>query len=337
MSVGRLNRRKFIRSVTITGGAALLELAVHNACAEPPVDTTRIRLSKIPGICIAPQYVAEPLLRSEGFTDIQYIDMAAGTDQAKALAAGKIDATINFVAPSLIPIDAGEPIVMLAGVHVGCFELFGNDRIKGLRDLRGKSVGVQALNSSPHAFLAAMVQHVGLNPARDIRWVTDPSVRPMQLFEQGKIDAFLGFPPEPQELRSRHFGHVIVNSGIDRPWSQYFCCMISANRDFVHQHPVATKRLVRAILKAADLCSAEPERIARFIVDGGFTASYKHALTTMREISYARWREYNAEYTVRFYALRLQEAGIIKASPQKIIAQGTDWRFLNQLKKELKA
>ena len=132
MSVGRLNRRKFIRSVTITGGAALLELAVHNACAEPPVDTTRIRLSKIPGICIAPQYVAEPLLRSEGFTDIQYIDMAAGTDQAKALAAGKIDATINFVAPSLIPIDAGEPIVMLAGVHVGCFELFGNDRIKGI-------------------------------------------------------------------------------------------------------------------------------------------------------------------------------------------------------------
>jgi hypothetical protein len=39
---------------------------------------------------------------------------------------------------------------------------------------------------------------------------------------------------------------------------------------------------------------------------------------------------------VRFYSLRLHEAGLIKSSPQKIIAQGTDWRFLNELKRELK-
>jgi NitT/TauT family transport system substrate-binding protein len=39
---------------------------------------------------------------------------------------------------------------------------------------------------------------------------------------------------------------------------------------------------------------------------------------------------------VRFWALRLHEAGVIKSSPQKLIAQGTDWRFLNELKKELK-
>ena len=33
--------------------------------------------------------------------------------------------------------------------------------------------------------------------------------------------------------------------------------------------------------------------------------------------------------------LRLHEAGMIKSSPQKIL-QGTDWRFFNELKKELK-
>jgi NitT/TauT family transport system substrate-binding protein len=27
---------------------------------------------------------------------------------------------------------------------------------------------------------------------------------------------------------------------------------------------------------------------------------------------------------------------MIKSSPQKLIAQGTDWRFLNALKKEMK-
>ena len=40
--------------------------------------------------------------------------------------------------------------------------------------------------------------------------------------------------------------------------------------------------------------------------------------------------------TPLIYALRLHEAGLIKSSPQKVIAQGADWRFLNELKKELK-
>jgi len=60
------------------------------------------------------------------------------------------------------------------------------------------------------------------------------------------------------------------------------------------------------------------------------------ALETMKDVSYNRWREDDAEDTIRFYALRLQEAGMIKSSPPKIIAQGTDWRFLNELRKELK-
>ena len=68
----------------------------------------------------------------------------------------------------------------------------------------------------------------------------------------------------------------------------------------------------------------------------GFTTNYDFARQTMRELPYGRWREYDPEDTVRFYALRLHEAGMIKSSPQKIIAQGTDWRFLNELEKELK-
>ena len=70
----------------------------------------------------------------------------------------------------------------------------------------------------------------------------------MRLLAEGKIDAFLGFPPDPQELRARKTGHVVVDSGVDRPWSQYFCCMVGANREFVQKHPVAAKRALRAIL-----------------------------------------------------------------------------------------
>jgi NitT/TauT family transport system substrate-binding protein len=290
-----------------------------------------------PGICLAPQYAAEELLRAEGLTDIRYLEAPSDADTAQMVARGEGDFTLNFASQFVAAIDRGAPIKVLAGVHVGCFELFAGDAIRGIADLRGKSVGAQSLGSSAQVFLGALAGGIGLDPVRDIRWVTEASPRPLDLFVAGKIDAFLGVPPEPQELRTRGFRHVVLSSAIDRPWSQYFCCMLTGNAAFVHQNPVVTKRVLRAILKAADLCVSEPVLVARRIVNGGFTDNYDFALETLRAIPYDKWREYDAEDTVRFYALRLHEAGFIKASPQKIIADGTDWRFLNELKRELKA
>jgi NitT/TauT family transport system substrate-binding protein len=131
-------------------------------------------------------------------------------------------------------------------------------------------------------------------------------------------------------------GHVVVNTAVDRPWSQYFCCMVAGNQEFIRKHPVATKRALRAILKAADVCALEPDRMARLLVDRDYVKRYDYALQTMQELPYGTWREYDPEDTIRFFALRLHEAGMIQSSPQKIIAQGTDWRFFDALKKELK-
>jgi NitT/TauT family transport system substrate-binding protein len=162
-------------------------------------------------------------------------------------------------------------------------------------------------------------------------------VKPLELFAQGKIDAYLGFPPHPQELRARGFSNILIRTAEDRPWSQYFCCMLIANRDYVRNHPVATKRVLRAILKTADLCATQPERAARLLVDRGFATRYDYALQTLNDVPYDKWREYDPEDTLRYYALRLHEIGRIKSIPQKIIGEGTDWRFLNELKRELKA
>jgi len=57
----------------------------------------------------------------------------------------------------------------------------------------------------------------------------------------------------------------------------------------------------------------------------------------LKSLPYDRWRQVDPTDTVRFYAIRLHEVGMIKSTPETLIAQGTDWRFLNQLKKELKA
>jgi NitT/TauT family transport system substrate-binding protein len=330
-------RREFVSGLTLAGTAGLLGVRPETAGAEPPPETTTLRIAEgRPGICIAPQYVAADLLRGEGFTDVQYLSKATFPERLQALATGEAQMTVTFVSSLISRVDAGDPITVLAGSHVGCFELFGNERVRAIRDLKGKTVAISGAGGVDHLFLSVVLLQLGLDPRRDVTWVVSPPAGTIRLLTEGKIDAVLHFPPAAQELRARKIGHVILNSSIDRPWSQYFCCVVVAHRDFGRKYPVATKRAVRAMVKGADVCALEPERAARFLVDKGYTERYDYTLQALREVPYAKWREYDPEDSVRFYSLRLHEAGLIKSSPQKILAQGTDWRFLNELKKELK-
>jgi NitT/TauT family transport system substrate-binding protein len=300
---------------------------------EGPPETTTIRLSWYFNVCVAPGYISEDLLRAEGFTDIRYIPDAP----VDSIARGVVDFDFDTAAWVVAHLDAGDPITALTGVHSGCYELFANEPIRTISDLKGRKIGIDRVGSSAHLLLMVMAAQVGLDPHKDIDWITSPTARFMDLFAAGQVDAFLGFPPEPQELRARRIGRVILNMAWDQPWSQYFCCILYGNREFIRNRPIATKRFLRAILKATDLCATEPETAAQRLVDGGFTPRYDYALQALRDLPYDRWREYDPEDSMRFYALRLHEVGMIKSTPNTIIAEGTDWRFLNELKRELKA
>ena len=324
-------RRRFLATTALAGGGGLITIP-RALAAEPPLETTTVRLGKIPASCDAPIYAADDLLRAEGLTDFRFIDTVPGPARIEALGRGEFDFTMTSALTQINALNNGVPITIVAGLHAGCYELFARDGVRGITELKGKRVGLASV--SP-ALLIMMAAAVGLD-RKDIDWVTDPALRPLDLFADGKIDAFLGFPPEPQELHARHAGHVIVNTALDRPWSQYFCCMLAGNRDFVINNPITTKHTVRAILKATDLCDSEPQHVARSITDRGFAGRYDFLLQTLKDNPY-KWREYDAEDTMRFWTLRLHEVGFIKSSPQKIIADGTDWRFLDELKRELKA
>jgi NitT/TauT family transport system substrate-binding protein len=76
----------------------------------------------------------------------------------------------------------------------------------------------------------------------------------------------------------------------------------------------------------------------RGLVERGFIKlDHADALQALNEIPWASWRELDPEDSLRFYALWMHELGQLSATPNKIIAEGTDWRFLNELKRELKA
>ncbi len=341
-SISRFDRRDFLAGASALGGASLLGVP-ERADAEPPPEVRKVRLINAPAMCLAPQFIAKDLLHAEGFAEVEYVPYQAPAGAYTELwlpgmiAEGTADFSMGGVAWWPPAIDSGAPVVVLAGIHTGCLELFGNDRVSSVRELKGKRVAVTQ-GGDDRLFISAILAYVGIDPRKDINWITTPSsTEAMRLFAEGKADAFIGFPPEPQELRAKKIGRVILNTTTDRPWSQYFCCLLAGNREFVRKNPVATKRVLRAYLKAADICANEPNRAAKYMVDKGFVKDFKYALEIVTELPYNRWREANPEDTLRFHSLRLHEVGMIKSNPQKIIAQGTDWRFWNELKKELKA
>ena len=128
--------------LTLAGTAGLLGLRPDMAAGEAPPETTRLRLAHIGSLCAAPQFVARELLNAEGFTDIQSTQVEL---ISPALASGDFDIGMSFAGPLIIQVDTGDPIVLLAGIHAGCYELFGTNRIRAIRDLKGKTVAVTGL------------------------------------------------------------------------------------------------------------------------------------------------------------------------------------------------
>jgi NitT/TauT family transport system substrate-binding protein len=329
------SRREFLVRGSALAAAGVFGLHEKQARAEPPPETNRIRFAHAPFICAAPIYLAEQFLSMEGFSKWEYLPVGSRT-AIDALASGRVDIAF-WNAPELLPyLDAGRQVVALAGLHGGCFQLFVHDHVRAVPDLKGKRAAIHYFGSGDHVLLSTMLAYVGIDP-QHVTWITGKDVRnAMDLFAGGQADAFVGYAQEPAELRLRKAGRVIVDTTQDRPWSQYFCCLVAANREFLERNPVATKRVLRAIVKAADVCASDPQGVARFLVAKQYETRYPIGLEVMSGVDYARWRDASPEDTLRFYALRLREVGMIKSTPDKLIAQGTDWRFLNELKRELK-
>jgi NitT/TauT family transport system substrate-binding protein len=180
---------------------------------ERSLETTTVSFTgTVPNICTAPQYVAGELLRAEGFTEVRYVNVP-GSEISEAIARGIADFGILYAPSFITAVDSGPRFKMLAGVHVGCFELFGGQLARTIGDLKGKRFAIPRLGGPPHLLISALAAYIGLDPAKDIDWVISLNPKPVELFVDGRVDAFIAFPPEPQDLRARGFGDVVVNSG----------------------------------------------------------------------------------------------------------------------------
>jgi NitT/TauT family transport system substrate-binding protein len=354
--VGRreLLRRSLAVGATITGAGLLAacdqrptSMGTATSASLPPPETTTIRIAS-PFACDAPLWLAKDFLREEGFTNIQWVADAPGT-------AGWITSRVADVGPGhpeaiVAAIDAGVPITTLAGLHTGCQELWAAPGIASVRDLRGKKVAVFQRNASDQFFLffSTLCAYVGIDPLTNVSFFEVGSFEYRALLNaylDGRSDAFLAAADGAAVLKRepRNPGTKILDQTTDKPWSQYLCCLLIANRDWARQNPAATKRFTRAVLRAADATAKDRPAAAR----AGVGASIRNLLAqrnapeleiltdTTAMVSYD-WREFDPEETLRFFALRLGDVRLIKSTPQQIIAQGSDVAFMRQLRSELK-
>ena len=162
--------RRLLASLSAVGAIGLVGVRTPSA-EEVSLDTTSVRFTHAPSTCNAPLYIAEELLRADGFTGLSYVDVDAGINTPKKMANGEADFGFEFASAFVIAIDAGTPVKVLGGLHAGCYELFAREGITSVLGLKGKRIGVgQNLKSDPYLFVSAMATHVGLDPLRDIEW-----------------------------------------------------------------------------------------------------------------------------------------------------------------------
>ena len=337
--VNAWNRREFLHSLMITGGAGLLGVHSEPAVAEPPPETTSIGMvfdPDVPSLCYGPQYVAKQMLHLEGFSEVRFTPYGPDYSDAKLVGDGDADIGAAWAGDFVFQADQGAEVVALSGVHIGCSEIIGGKRVQSFKDLKGKKVAMYSLESAEYIWFSTMVAYIGLNPREDIEWVIHPFTEWGSLLEAGEVDAILLWPPAVQEFREKGIGHVILNTTTDKPWRDYFCCIVTANRSFVEKNPIATKRALRAILKATDLCALDPQIAAQALVDNEYPFNYDRAVQVFQEVPYGLWRELDPLDTLRFYALRMHDTDFIKSAPDDLIHRVSDWRFLDEIKKELK-
>jgi NitT/TauT family transport system substrate-binding protein len=335
----------------VIGGAGLIA-----ACALPPVgvpspgatlpppEVTTVRFVS-PPVCDPPTALAKAFLLEEGFTDIRYVRVPP--TNTEWLTSGVADFNSGgYGAQIAANVDGGLPMVALAGIHPGCLELWAKPGISTIRDLRGKTIAVNAKNASDlfYGFFSILLAYIGVAPSEVNFIEIGPDIAALRdAFVDGRSEAFIApavFGPQLHR-NPKNPGTVILDTTMDKPWSQYYCCQLVVNRDWAHRNPIATKRVTRAVLRAADLVARDRTSAAHQFVAGGFFSTTPAATDeditneVIRDLSYD-WRELDPEETLRFFALRLADAKLIKGTPQEIIAQGSDFAYMRQLRTELK-
>jgi NitT/TauT family transport system substrate-binding protein len=342
-----MRRRTFLGAAGATIAAACVPGAGSTLAFGPP-ETTTIRIDPHFG-CEGWTWFIEDLLREEGFTNVQITGIGK-------IHTGEADIGATFGNDLVHKIDAGLPYVVIGGTHTGCNQLWALPGINSIRDLRGKRIDVYSTKAGMdpvYGMWVSLLATFGIAPSevrfRDLSQNPAPGAPAdqaplhgppspiIQNFLAGQSDAVLAYVDQGPALRAnpKNPGHLIFDMMMDKPWSQYYCCLLTATRDYATAYPWATKRATRAVLRGIDIVVKDRKAAVDAAVRKGYTQDGKLLLEAIQDMPYP-WREYDPADSLLYFALQLADAKLLKKTPRQIVAEGTDLAFFRQMQKELK-
>ena len=302
----------------------------------PPPETKTIRLGLAP--CDAPLMIAERHLQEEGFTDIQLL---AAANNVATLTDGKVDISSFFPPPLAAAVEGGKAIISIGGLHTGCSELWAPQSVATLKDIRGHTVIVRSKipDDLSYSFLAITLKNAGVDPS-EVNFVVQPEANLQQLFLDGKSDLLFLATTGTFAFRTNpaNKGHVVLDQAMEAPWSEQNCCFLTVTTDWLRANPVAAKRALRAIYRAADSLPKDRADAAKIATDKGLfggAANVELVRGAANMVPYD-WRKYDIAESMRFHGKLLNAVGLLKLTPGEIVTKATDPRFAKELATELK-
>ncbi len=295
----------------------------------PAPETTSIRLAA--GPCDAPLMAAERFLREEGFTDVQL----SGPGQIATLTSAKADLSTIFVTEHAAAVDSGKAVVALAGVHPGCAELWAAPSVTSIAGLRGHTVSVPAKTADniPYAMFSIALKNAGVDP-KDVNIVVDAN--PLKAYLEGRSDAVFvaATGAVAMHANSANKGHLILDQAMEKPWSEQDCCILVANGDWLRANPIAARRAVRAILRAADSLGKDRGDAVKLATDKGLFGGSKsyEAVRAAANMVPLDWRVLDLARSLRFHGGLMEQVGLVKMAADDIAAKGADLAILKDVR-----
>lgn len=237
-------------------------------------------------VCDAPGIVA----KEKGFFEQAGLDVTlhktVGDEDVKAaVGSGTYDGSSGIFYSWLKPIEQGQNVKFIAGLHGGCLRLVvpKDSSITQLAQLKGLKIGIPSLQSSATMFFSMDLLDAGINPlpeAGQVQWkVLDQSLLPDAL-KNGQVDAIAASDPMSYLPLLNGYGKELANN-MTGTNAQEFCCCTALNGDLVSKEPDLARKLITAWADGSRYVVGHEEEVAQLEVEKNYIAGDVATITTL--------------------------------------------------------
>jgi len=185
-----------------------------------------------------------------------------------ALASGDTDYTMIFGSVVRAAI-RGLPMKVVASLIDGSTHaLITRSDFKSARDLKGKTLGIQAYGATDHVAATMMFKHFGVDAEKEIKVVAlGPAAARLSALKEGIVEAAVISPPADEEARKLGFNIIARAYELFR----FPFVGLGTHTRKIKERPDEIKRTIKALIKANRFIRQNREGTIETLVDWGRT------------------------------------------------------------------